>query len=221
VGWVYVLAVPILVVAALMVAFAWMRLRRAPAAFACIVGGVALFLSDPVLEIFEMSLLRRAGAGDMAVHDALLVIEEGLVELGGAVAFLAGVLLYVRRVDVAEDRVQSFRVGRTGRAAVAIAGLAMSGLAATSHWIVARMPRGDTGIPENWFPAASLFVIAWWSSRVPHRRGGAPIAAVALALSAYFGAGLYGYSEWMAVIGWPHVAVIATAASAFWLWKTV
>ena len=29
------------------------------------------------------------------------------------------------------------------------------------------------------------------------------------------------YSEWLGVIGWPHVAVLATAASAFWLWTSV
>lgn len=81
-----------------------------------------------------------------------------VIQLGATTAILAGVLAYVRRVG--GDEVQRFRVRRRGRIAVAIAGVLMTGGAAASHWIAAQLPPLDTGIPENWFPAAVLLVIA-------------------------------------------------------------
>ena len=146
-----------------------------------------------------------------------------VIQLGITTAILAGVLAHVRRVG--GDEVQRFRVRRRGRIAIAVAGVLMTVGAVAAHSIAAQLPPADSGIPENWFPAAMFLVIARRSLRKRrkrrHRRRAAPIAALALVLSAYFGAGLYGYSAWMGVIGWPHVAAIATAASAFWLWKTV
>lgn len=146
-----------------------------------------------------------------------------VVQLGVATAILAGVLAHVRRVG--GDKVQRFRVRSRARAAIGIGGALMTIAAAATHHYAAQLPQGDTGMPENWFPAAVFLVIARRSlakrRKWRHRRRAAPIAALALILSAYFGAGLYGYSEWLGVIGWPHVAVIATGAAALWLWLSV
>ncbi len=146
-----------------------------------------------------------------------------VIQLMACTAIVAALLAYVRRVG--GDDAQRFRVRKRARAAIGIAGIAMTAVAALSHWVAAQLPPGDTGIPENWFPAAVLLVVARRSMQKRrkrrHRKRAAPLAAIALILSAYFGAGLYAYSAWMGMVGWPHVAVIATAASAFWLWKTV
>jgi hypothetical protein len=161
-------------------------------------------------------------------------ITDGIIKLGLATACLAGVLFYVRRVG--GDEVQKFRVRRRARRAIAIAGVLLTIGAAFAPSIAAGLPVAANGIPENWFPAAVLFVVARrnaqramapqrvrkvFSRRRTRKRRRIAAAVAALMLSAYFGAGLYGYSPALAAIGWPHVAVIATAASAYWLWKTL
>jgi hypothetical protein len=201
-GWVIVLAVPIACVAGVLCVFAWRHLRQTPLALASIVAGVALFVSDPVLEQFEMSLLHRntAGVWSRSIHDALLVFEEGVAELFGTWCFLAGVLIYLRvRLD---GRPIEVSIGpRSARVALAIGGLLTAG-AFLSPQLVQRLPAGDTGIPENWFPAAGGFLTAVIALALRHglsdgeRRGAralAGFAAVSLMLSAYFGAGLFAY----------------------------
>lgn len=210
-GWVYVLAVPILAVGLFMAAFAWARLRKVRASVVLFAAGIALFVSDPIFELFEMALLRAGRGNDLVIHNALLVIEEGIVELGGALCFLLGVLIYVRRtagdgphaIEVPASAVMRWMVP---------AALLMTAAAPAAHWLVEHLPPADTGIPDNWFPAATLFAVALiaWGTRGRRAR---PLAAIALAVSAAFGAALYGYWGWFQRIGYPGVA-LDTAATA-------
>jgi hypothetical protein len=59
-----------------------------------------------------------------------------------------------------------------------------------AHAAVLGLPAADTGIPENWFPAATLFMLAILLAA----SGRAGAGAIALAMSAFLGAGLYGYA---------------------------
>jgi hypothetical protein len=214
-GWVYVLIVPIGAVALFMTAFAWFHLRRVRAAAGLFVLGTALFLSDPVFELAEMALLRAGAGNDLAVHNALLVIEEGIVELGGALCFLLGVLVYTRRV--AGEGPHEFAIDRwRAWLSIAFAGLAMTAGVPAAHWFVAQLPPGDTGIPDNWFPAAAWFAVAL-VALMTRRRRGRPLAAIALVLSACCGAALYGYLGWFVRIGYPGEALDAflTAVASF------
>ena len=200
-GWVYVLALPIAFVGAFMVAFAWFHLRRVPAAFAFVLAGVVMFLMNPVLESVEMAMIHGAGAvqgtWQRALHDVLLVIEEGGLELFGILCFFAAACSYV------SDRagaVSDWFVGRrpaqwVGRVTTVI--LVASVFA--SGWVIARLPRGDSGIPENWFPAAAWMLVAFAASTrvVPYRQTHRLVAVCSIVLSAVFGAGLYGYVEWL------------------------
>lgn len=130
----------------------------------------------------------------MVVHNVLLVIEEGIVELGGALCFLLGVLVYVR--TAAGGGPHEFRIGhRRGLPIVAAVGVLLAAGVPFTHWLVRQLPPGDTGIPDNWFPAAALYGFALLH-RTTQGRNGTPLAATALALSAFFGAGLYAYSTW-------------------------
>jgi len=213
-GWVYVLAVPIGAVAVFMAAFAWFHLRRVRAAAALFVIGTALFLSDPVFELAEMTLLRSGAGNDLIVHNALLVIEEGIVELGGALCFLLGVLVYIRRV--AGEGPHAFAIGGSrGLLVIATAGLALTAGVPAAHWFVAQLPPGDTGIPDNWFPAAAWFAIALLALGMYGLRAW-PTAVLALMISASCGAALYGYLRWFIRIGYPGEALDAalTAVAA-------
>ncbi|HVL70045.1 MAG TPA: hypothetical protein VM364_22490 [Vicinamibacterales bacterium] len=202
VGWVYLLGLPIVAVGLFMLTFGWMHVRRVPAAFWLLAAGVGMFLLNPVLEVFEMALIHGAGATpgtwQRHVHDVLLVLEEGGLELFGILCFLAAALTYVSATSGAasEWRLDEQRALWLTRGSVVVL---LAGIWATG-WLVTRLPPGDTGIPQHWFPAAALlalalggiFLVGGGVDAVARRR----LAIVAIALSAFFGAGLHGYTTW-------------------------
>jgi hypothetical protein len=214
VGWVYMLAVPIGAVGAFMLAFGWARLRRVPAAFALLALGVALYLADPLLEVLEGALV-RSGSPRIIVER---ILEEGVAELGGTLCFLMGMLLYAARIGAGAP----YRWTVSGRSAALLAGAAGTILTAgvpIAHWFVDHLPEGDSGIPDNWFPAAALSLLALLLAAVRGQRVG---AIVCLALSAYFGAGLFVFAGWFRLFGYRGAIVdtIATAAvtiAAVWI----
>jgi hypothetical protein len=212
-GWVYVLALPILGVAAFMAAFAWVRLRQVPAALGLFAAGIALFLSNPIFEVFEMRLLHAGRGADLIVHNTLLVVEEGIVELGGALCFLLAVLTYIRRT--AGEGPHVFEIRASAMPWIAAAGLAMTAAVPAAHWFVAQLPPGDTGIAENWFPATSLYLLALFLVFTRPRRNAR--AVLTLALSASFGAAIYGYFGWFQRIGYPGEALDAAVTAAAWM----
>jgi hypothetical protein len=206
---VYVLAVPIGLIGLFMAAFAWLRVRRAPAAAAFFVAGIALFLSNPVMELIEMSLLH--GGGSMGIHDTLLVVEEGLAELGGTLCFLLGVLLYIRAT--AGPGPHHFTLDTPAAIQLlAAGGLVLTAGVPVTRWFVDRLPPGDTGIPDNWFASTALYLLALLALATRGRRAGV-FAAGAIALSAAFGASLYGYAGWFHRIGYPGTALAAAVTA--------
>jgi hypothetical protein len=201
VGWVSVLAIPIAAVALFMLAFGWIRLRRVPAAFVLLAIGVGLYVSDPFLELIEQQL----PANSVRLY-AERVLEEGVAELGGTTCLLFGVLLYAARR--AGPGVHAFSA--PSRLVRGIAGGLMIAGIFIAHAVVARLPEGDVGIAENWFPAAAFFCLAI-GLMATRRAWGA--ATLALVLSAYFGAGLFGYAGWYAALHYNRVAVDTIATT--------
>lgn len=201
-GWVYLLGLPILATGTFMLSFAWVHLRRVWDTFLLMAAGVGLFVLNPLLEKVEMAMIHGAGAVQGSwqrhLHDALLVIEEGGAELFGTLSFLAAVLVYLRAVEGQKSgftidtrtAVWSWRAG----AVLLVAGAQALG------WIVVRLPPGDTGIPQHWFPAAACLVLALVAVSRPRaadeRRASLALAVTCIALSGFFGAGLHGYPTW-------------------------
>jgi hypothetical protein len=207
VGWVYLLAVPIGAAALFMLVFGWMRVRRAPAAFALLAAGVLLYVSDPFLELLEQTL-QQGTLGMLAQR----VLEEGLAELGGTTCVLMGILLYAARTGGTHRPVFTL----PSRGTRLMAGMALLAGIPAAELVVRYLPAGDVGIPANWFPAAAWFLLAigWMTTR---RAWG--IAAIAILASAYFGAGLFGYAAWYASIGYSRVLVdVAVTATAVLAW---
>lgn len=219
-GWAYLLAVPIAAVGLFMLAFGWFHVRRVPATFRLIAAGAGMFMLNPVLEAIEMSLIHGAGATagtwQRALHDLLLVLEEGGLELFGILCFLAAVVTYVR-ATAGELSTWSIEGGRTvwvirGGVVFAVAG------ALVANWLVEWLPKGDNGVPEHWFSAAVLVGVALAAATTaaeresPARTG--MLLGVAIALSAFFGAGLHAYSTWHSFDDW-RVMLNATLAVFF------
>lgn len=210
-GWVYVLALPILATAGYMLAFAWIHMRRVPPAFRFFVIGTALYLLDPILEQIEMALIHGAGADPESwarfAHDTLLVLEEGVLELFGTLCFLLGLLTWLREsAPNAPAQTLTWRVDAEAAAWIGgIAALIAAVGVPFSAVAVGMMPAADTGIPMNWFPAAAaclLFLLAAAAragtpaAMEARRRLALAVAVFALVISAYFGAGIHGYTDW-------------------------
>ena len=208
-GWVYLLAIPMAAAAALMTAFAWIHVRRVRASFWCLAAGVTLFLLNPLFELQEMALLRGGtpGSSQMRLHDLLLVVEESGLELFGILLFVAGITTYIHQT--AGEIITLPRRISTRRAILGLVAILSAG-SVVSVAVVDLLPAGDTGLPQNWFPAA-----AWMLTTLAVRtRPG--FAALAAAISAAFGAGLYNYVGVLASSAPWHVPVagIITAGLA-------
>ena len=210
-GWVFVLALPILATAAYIMAFAWIHMRRLPIACRFFVIGTALYLINPIVEQIEMSLIHGAGADPESwarlTHDALLVLEEGVLELFGTLSFLLGLLVWLRAAALNAPRqtlawrVDADSAARVGGIAAVVVALGVP-LSAVS---VQMMPAADSGIPMNWFPAAAAFLLFVLVFSI---RAGTPkekdatreltlaMGVLAFVISAYFGAGIHGYTNW-------------------------
>lgn len=198
-GWVYLLAGPIVAVAAFMAMFAALHLRRMPSVWKLVVAGVLLFLLNPILEELEMAMIRGGPGGDSAALAYVrLVVEEVAIELTGVLCFATAACLYlVRTAGGTSDWEPPTRaVRRASR--LAIAGLAAGVLG--SGWINAALPQGDTGTLQNWFPAAAWMLVAWGAlTRADlDRRTARTLTAGSVALSIIGGVGLYFYVEWLA-----------------------
>jgi hypothetical protein len=208
-SWVKLLALPIAAIGAYMLAFAWTFVRPVPQAFRLFVAGVVLFLANPIVEQIEMSLIHGAGAEPATwtrfTHDALLVLEEGVLELFGTLCFLMAILFWLR-VEVMDQPVFAAEVDPETLARPAgIAALVIAAGTPLAALAVNVLPDGDTGIAMNWFPAAAAFLLSvlTFSARegLPaeddgQRRLALVLSVLALVISAYFGAGIYGYTDW-------------------------
>ena len=210
-GWMFVLAIPIALVALFLLGFAWLHVRRAAGAFWWMAAGVVMFCANPIVEIAEMSL--RHGP----INDLLIVVEEGGLELFGIVCFLMGVLDYVRLT--VGDRSTWTAEDRTVRVGVRILTALLGAGTFLSVKAVRLLPPADGGNPANWFPAAAFFLVSLAAilRRESRQRW---MTVIALVLSAYCGAGLYGYSA-LLHYGQPHVALLATVIAGWMLEATL
>ncbi len=206
-GWAYAMAPAIVLVAVFMLAFGWFHVRRVRPAFWLIVLGVALFVSDPVLEQVEMLLL-QAGAppGSWArfAHDALVIIEEGGIELFGGLCFLTATIVYAANRTKGSGLKISMESTTAILATRTLTACSLAGMVFTS-WAVRHLPPGDIGIPDNWYPAAGLFLLAVVLMATERKLSGEQagfsrttlgLALAAIVFSAYFGADTYAYLTW-------------------------
>ena len=225
-GWAYLLAVPIGAVGLFMLAFGWFHVRRVRATFVLFAAGVGLFMLNPVLEAIEMAMIHGAGATQgtwqRSLHDLLLVLEEGGLELFGILCFLAAVVMYVR-TRAGDVSVWPASTRHLAWSVRALTLLALAGITAVDR-VIARLPPGDTGVPEHWFPAAALLLVAVIAAtlvRSDPARGSSMLIAVSIALSAFFGAGLHAYPTWHSYDDW-RVMLNASLAVVFGigLWES-
>jgi hypothetical protein len=189
-GWVGVLALPIALAGALLVAFAWFRVRREPVAFVLMTAGTLLFLSVPVQEHIEVTRWLSGGEAHDARHTFAVLAEEG-TELFGALFFLVGAAWYVcarttqrHRAD-ATDRRTELGIGnresgmgqrdlqaareacipipsdwRTIVGVIAFLATGMLAVVVALPEVMTFRPGSTRGIPQNWFPSALALLVS-------------------------------------------------------------
>lgn len=212
-GWTFMLAPFIVAVAAFMVGFGWVHVRRVPRAFVLMTVGVAAFLSVPVQEYIEVDVMRAAGGEGWERPVGLLPLEEG-AELLGALAVLAAALSYAAVKGVAVVRTNR-RWMVAGFMGVAL----LIGLAGGAVSIAIGGLAGDDGNPSNWPPAALALIVALLclalsrtgQMHVPSRPTLLGLGTVSLLTSAYVGGGVYYFAGWHP--GGGRMAVAVAAAS--------
>lgn len=205
------LAIPIAVVGSSIIGFAWRHLKQTPAALVLMVLGALLYLSVPVQEYVEVTLVGLSGGPQQFVRPALhTVLEEG-AELLGTFCFLSSGIVYAlfsteggfaRRPVLKQELrliLDPVRFRRVALRAIALLGAI---LLVTAFVILPSLPiRHAVKGPLGWFAAMMAFLTAVGSlhivasrRRLAGRRRveGATLIVLSvfsLALSADFGTG--------------------------------
>jgi len=205
-GWVKALALPIGIVTLFMLAFSWLHLRRSPWTFYLMILGVGLFIINPLFEVVEMAMLEENSGRVNLRLEALMWLEEG-AEIFGSLSFVSAAIIYLvfilnQKGDSKTAPQSEITITLNMQHAlifvsmiVFFLGLTMLGI----EFVVSQIPKGDTGIPMNWFPSALGFLAALvsiiiWSTVDSENRSVRLIyillAFYCLLLSAYYGANL-------------------------------
>jgi hypothetical protein len=218
VGWVYILALPIALVGAGLLAFAWVRLRKHPLVCVLFAAGTILYLSVPVLEHGENLVHEAAGWADDVKRPVFDFVREEGTELFGSLLFLAATAVYA--LQRTRDHAQRTRSApaivfhaepRVVLAFTAVLVALGDLLMRASRRAVLDLPAIDSGIPNNWFPAALAAVAAFAALATRDRaratrQGGAGVyvgvAAYACLVSAYYGAHWRGWLNALRTPAW-------------------
>ena len=180
-GWVYALAIPIAVVAAFILAFGWAHVRRCRLAFAFVFLGVILFVSNPLLELVQMSMLDAAGKVTLNIELSMLLEESA--EMFGALSFFTAFVVYAAHsakqiVSKDVDSPSVIQLEVSTKLALFAACLFVAVFAAASilvETIIHGVEGEDDGIPRNWFSSAlaalaSIYCLQIWDSMERTRR---------------------------------------------------
>ncbi|MCX6149110.1 MAG: hypothetical protein NTX22_01150 [Ignavibacteriales bacterium] len=205
-GWIYVLVIPIVVVAIFLLIFGLIHLRKFPKVLIFLILGLGFFLLNPILEQIEMNLLHaESGILDWRTHDFNILIEEGM-EIFGSFMFILTGIFYVLSIKKSKNLILEFRFEKEIAKKITIGLLILLTLSlGLADTFINYFPIGDTGIAHNWFPSAAAFIvfilslILFQNSRLNNKRnsfGFLLLGICSLFLSAYFGAYLYPYLDW-------------------------
>jgi len=209
-GWIIVLTVPIILVAIFMIGFGLFKLLQNPKSFLFLIAGVIFYLINPVLEHFEMNILFNSSTVvDWYKHDLLIAIEE-CCEIFGTTFFIMYFLFYlIKRRDILIRNKQSISLSKSGKniylLSVTTIFIFIAIVFTFYLFFGSRLPKGDTGIALNWFPALFSFmaflillstynrgIISLYKSTILKRF----LLLTFLFFSVFWGANLYPFLEW-------------------------
>ena len=234
-GWVYLLAIPIILVIGFMLWFCLLQLKKAPWAAYFAIIALLLFASIPVQEYIEVrqwhAVEDRAGWQRPVVF---LIIEEGS-ELFGATFMIIACLIFAAYTSKPDSKTFSFSIKATlelnkgklvSQSVVGIIILALLMISIVKNDLL--ILEGDHGRRENWFPSATAFltsIICFYLYFKEKHRVFYFTALFSLFVSAYFGGNIYAFLvnptesvlESIILI----ILCLFTLALAVWLFLTI
>ncbi len=210
-GWVFLLAIPIGIVAVLMLYFCVLQIKRAPWAVAFAIAGILLFISIPFQEYFEMQSWQAST--DMANWKRptfYLLLEEGSEIFGATFMFFSTILFvaYASNKGKVEPLNPSLKVKFSLNRKNLLVWLGIfSALLGIIMFLLFNNNtllevEGEHGELHNWFPSATAFLICLLALYIFNRtKYFSPsyrisclfLAFLCLFLSAYFGSNMYSY----------------------------
>lgn len=209
-GWVALLAIPIVLVAGFMIWFCLQQIKRAPKASLFAIVGILLFVSVPVQEYFETQAWKAVDyIYTWQRPTAFLLLEEGSEIFGATLMMVSGILFAGYKTNPGKtlslnsniylDLKLSKRNSIFQSTAGIIALLVIMIIIVKNNLLILE---GVHGIRQNWFPAAIAFLSSvlciYLYFREKRRYSTSPkifmrIALFSICTSAYFGGNLYAY----------------------------
>jgi hypothetical protein len=194
--WESVLILPLILVTAYMMAFAWTQLKDRLPIFLLMAAGALLLVSIPVQEHIESGMWKLHEADEGWNRPLVFVLLEEGTEMAAAFFFIWSMYLYLTSTPASYPGV--IKIGPlSDQRVIMFAGIAVVVMLVTFLLSLQlnSVPRSDEGVPVNWYPAiiaATLSIgrLFFWKDRHPVR------ILYPLMLSAYFGSNLYSLMGW-------------------------
>ncbi len=208
-GWVFLLAIPIILVACFMVWFCLLQIKRAPMAAIFAVAGILLFGSILVQEYIEINAWKATGRDETWQRPVeYLLVEEGS-ELFGAMLMMVSGLLFTYYLSAGKKftpgssmklKLQLNKRKTVFHFAAGSLFLALLMLVIVNSDLL--ILAGDHGKRENWFPAATAFFssllclyLYFKSSQTSSSKVFLYLGFFCILISAYFGGNMYAFMQ--------------------------
>lgn len=224
-GWVLLLGLPIGLVAFLMLWFCWKLINYAPLAVVFAVVGILLFASIPIQEYMEMEAWHSASDMDTwkrPVH--LLLLEEG-AEIFASTFILISTFVYIGYLNSSGKKPSfnpSLNIGFSLHRKKVFFWMIFVGISLVVLMFLIKNStvftvEGENGIPRNWFPAATGFLVFLLSlyifsiekeTSAKNRNSYLLLAVFSLFLSAWYGSNIYDYFRWE-IMNWVQISFVS------------
>lgn len=192
-SWQSVITIPLALIMAYMLVFAWKHLRKNFTMLVLLALGCMLFLSIPIHEHFEMRMWAESNYdANWQRPLAFVFLEEG-AELFASVCFLSSMIHYLCFMQSQEIsvpiRLSAFGMGMGASVAVGLNLLFFN---------LDQRFTADEGIAVNWFPSAMhfiMFIVLMWNKRANKVTSGTLVL-----LSIFYATNLYAIMDWDAIL---------------------
>lgn len=149
-----------------MTTFCWIKFKKSLLSLLFVFIGVLFFLSIPIQETFEGEARNNLSIQGWKRPVTSLLIEEG-AEVFGTLCFLIAATLYAVYASKKNQQISNYAIclqitEKFNKVAIWLGVLIISlGISMFLLYLsLDHLPKGDVGVPQNWFPCVLTFIIA-------------------------------------------------------------
>jgi hypothetical protein len=193
--WEEALAIPILIVVAFIVSFAWLQRQKSRLTFVFLILGTLLFATIPFQEHLEMQMWEEVEHAENWHRPIVFTLMEEGTELFASLCFIIAMVAFLNASGSPSGKIITLEVnpGNFLKWFYIFSGL---GLAAYLFTVATdRIFSYDKGIAVNWFPMASSIIASILVATIPLRKNNLAVF-YGIMISAYFGTNVYSLLNW-------------------------